>query len=144
MIVFPVLTWTTLGMLAWPFTRLRNLGVIWRRATLPASLIVIAAHMTKAVEKLATWGGYLPLALRDPAGEGAARGIADGSLASPAALIGMPVVFSVGIVLLITALYLIRREVALEAGAARPKNQERAVEADGCSIPTARSSRPMR
>jgi hypothetical protein len=70
--------------------------------------------MTKAIEKLATWGGYLPLALKDPAGVDTARSITDMALASPAALIGMPAVFSLGTILLIAALYLMRRETRLK------------------------------
>jgi polyferredoxin len=113
--VFPMLLWTALGLVAMPFVRSWNLGAMWRRMALPASLIIMAAHMTKAIEKLATWGGYLPLALRDPAGETTARGITDKALASPAAIIGMPVIFSIGTILLIAALYLMRREFVLHA-----------------------------
>ncbi|MCC6489822.1 MAG: 4Fe-4S binding protein [Candidatus Hydrogenedentes bacterium] len=112
-IIFPLLLWTVLGLVAMPFVRSRNLGAIWRSMALPVSLIIMAAHMTKAFEKLSTWGGYLPLALHDPAGEATARGITEKVLAPPSALVGMPVILSIGTLLLIAALYVMRRETGL-------------------------------
>ncbi len=131
--VFPLLLWTAMGLVAMPFVRSRNLSALWRGMALPASLVIMAAHMTKAIEKLATWGGYLPHVLRDPAGEATARRITDGVPASPAALIGMPLVLSAGVILLIVALYLMRRESVIQAASAstrtsaRPRNRPESV-----------------
>lgn len=132
-LVYPFLLWTILGLAAAPFAGSWNLGDIWRRIALPSSLVIMAAHMTKAIEKLATWGGYLPHALRDPAGEATARDITDGVLTSPAALIGMPLVLSAGVIMLIIALYLMRRETVIQAAPsarqapARPRNRPESV-----------------
>ena len=92
------------------------------------SFIIMAAHLSKAIEKLATWAGYFRLALRDPAGETTARGITDKGLASPAASIGMPAVLHIGIILLIAALYLIRRKFSVhsEKAGLEAKNLSRA------------------
>ncbi len=131
--VFPLLLWTALGLAVMPFVRSRNLSALWRGMALPASLIIMAAHMTKAIEKLATWGGYLPHALRDPAGKVTAHDITDGVLTSPAALIGMPLVLSAGVIMLIIALYLMRRETVIQAAPSarqaptRPRNRPETV-----------------
>ena len=51
--------------------------------------MVAAAHMAKAVEKMATWGGYLPYALKEPLGADASRAFADGQFALPTPILPM-------------------------------------------------------
>ncbi len=113
-VIFPLLLWTILGYVIMAIKGYSSLIQAWRSMALPISLIIMAAHMTKAIEKLATWGGYLPYAIQDPTGVETAQGITDKLIASPVAIVGMPVILSVGTFLFIAALYLMHRETTLQ------------------------------
>ena len=54
-------------------------------------MVVAAGHMAKGLAKIASWGGFLPGALRDPAGTDTAIAIAAGDLPKPAPLVAVPV-----------------------------------------------------
>lgn len=49
------------------------------------------AHLARAAAKLTSWGGFLPLALRDPQGLHTLERLGDGSLTAPAAMVGLTV-----------------------------------------------------
>ncbi len=108
--VFPLLLWSCMALVAKSALRTVRISDIWKRMAYPASMIVAALHMTKALEKLATWTGYLPHALRDVTGLETVRAIGNGELAVPASLAEMSAILTVGVVLLAVSGYMIRRE----------------------------------
>ena len=108
--VFPVLLWSLSAFPSMVMNREQTIGQLWRRMAYPASLIIAALHMTKAMEKLSTWSGYIPQALRDPSG-GSAGVLRQGAeLVVPAPLPGNEYILTAGLLLLCAAILLIRRE----------------------------------
>jgi len=87
----------------------------WQRLAYPVSIIVIAGHLAKALEKLASWIGFLPLALRDPEGAATATGITDGTLAAPGSWLPPLALYAAGLVFLVLAVRIICREAALRS-----------------------------
>lgn len=85
----------------------------WPRIVLPMAVLVAAGHMAKALEKLATWAGYLPGALREPLAEKAVLDYAGGVTPMPGALLPMAVVSAVGLGLIGAALFYALRESRL-------------------------------
>ncbi len=114
-IVFPLLLWTVLAVFTMPITGLRRIGDIWRLLAYPVSLVVIVAHMTKALEKLVSWSGFLPYAVRNSDGVDTARKITDGSLAVPPPLLEMPVLLLVVGLFALLALVLTWRKSKINA-----------------------------
>jgi hypothetical protein len=53
---------------------------------------VAISHLAKAAAKVASWGGFLPLALRDPRGLDTFRQIAGHSLKAPGSLLGLSII----------------------------------------------------
>jgi polyferredoxin len=85
-LLFPALAWG-LGTLA---ARLAGLERTLRAAALAvlswAAPVVAGLHVAKAVVRVAGWGGFLPLALRDPTGTTTAEALASHVLAPPVPL----------------------------------------------------------
>jgi len=115
----PLALWTLAGVLARVLGEGAALGPIWRRLALPLAVIVSAGHMTKALAKLSSWAGFLPLALEDPSGRGTVARLAGGSVPSPAPLLPVHVVVGAGCVLIVSASLLSLREARLREGTLR-------------------------
>jgi len=69
-----------------------DLRTLLLAAATGAAPVVAVAHFAKAVAKVTSWGGFLPLAVHDPQGMETFRGIADHTLAAPARLLGLSMV----------------------------------------------------
>lgn len=104
---FPLLLWSVLGLCAKPLLRIPGLMETWRRIAYPVSLFVIVAHMTKALEKLSTWSGFLPNAMRDPSGVRTVKAMIDGTIIPPEAIAGPHVILLTGAALLSVAVFLL-------------------------------------
>ena len=85
----------------------------WRRLALPVAVIIAAGHMAKGLAKIASWGGYLPLALRNPDGRDSAAAITSGAVTKPAHLLPLPAVSIIGLVLLAAMIVYALRESRL-------------------------------
>jgi len=89
LVLFPLAVWALIaaaGKLAGHRGRWRSLLL---GAATGAAPIVAVAHLAKAVAKIASWSGFLPLAIGDPQGLETLHRLAEGSIAAPAELLGL-------------------------------------------------------
>ena len=108
--VLPLLVWLVLGAVVLLCRGANSLLEAWRRLALPMAVVIAAGHMAKGLAKLASWGGYLPLALGEPIGRDNALAITAGTLSKPASLLPMSVVSAASLVLILAMLYYALRE----------------------------------
>ncbi len=89
LLIFPVL----LGILATGLARILGYHGTWRDlfigAATGAAPVVAIAHLAKAAAKLSSWGGFLPMALRDPAGIESLHRIGDKTIAAPTPILAL-------------------------------------------------------
>ncbi len=92
LVFFPLGLWLVASGVAYAFGHRQSLKSLLLAAATGAAPVVAVAHLAKAVAKVSSWGGFLPLALRDPAGTETLHQIAHKTLASPAALTSLSLV----------------------------------------------------
>ncbi len=109
----PAAVWVVLGATVLLLRGAKSMGEAWQRLALPLVVIISAAHMTKGLAKICSWGGYLPLALAHPTGVDAALAISAGELPKPGHLLPMAVVSALGVVLVGTMIAFALRESRL-------------------------------
>ncbi len=80
---------------------------------LPLAVVIAAGHMCKGLAKVASWAGFLPLALQDPSGADTALRLSEKTLSQPAALLPMSVVSAMAVVLVWTGACFALREARL-------------------------------
>jgi polyferredoxin len=117
--LFPALLWSMLGALVSFFDNIEKLTTVWRRLALPMAVIIAAGHMAKAVAKMASWAGYLPHALREPAGLETVQKMTTGAIAPPAALLSKPLVSVIGLALIFVGIAFAIREFRMAQPTAR-------------------------
>ena len=113
LVVVPLVVWTLLSAVTRLLGDGDTLSQVWRRAALPVAVVVSAGHMAKSIAKSASWGGFLPGAMREPGGVETVLALTNGTLARPGSLLPMSVVAGAGVVLLLAGLCLALREVGL-------------------------------
>ncbi|MBI5830006.1 MAG: 4Fe-4S binding protein [Chloroflexi bacterium] len=91
LLVFPLAVWLVIAGIGYLLGHCGNLATLLLAAATGAAPVIAVAHLAKAAAKMASWGGFLPLALRGPRGIDALHRIADHSLSAPAAFIGLSV-----------------------------------------------------
>lgn len=74
---------------------------------------IAAGHMAKGLAKIASWGGYLPMAIKEPQGAETALAITAGTMGKPASMLPMDVVSVLSLFLLVTMAYFSLRESRL-------------------------------
>ncbi len=111
--VAPLLLWLALGGVVMLFGKTRNIGEAWRRLALPLVVVIAAGHMAKGLAKIASWGGYLPMSLKEPRGTETALAITSGSLEKPGPLTPIVVVSVLSLLLLAIMTYFSLRESRL-------------------------------
>ncbi len=89
LVVFPLAVWAVVAVASRVLGHQTGARSLLLSAATGAAPVVAVAHLAKAVAKLSSWGGYLPAALRDPAGEETFRAIANQTLASPDRLVDL-------------------------------------------------------
>jgi hypothetical protein len=77
---------------------------------LPLAVVIAAGHMAKGLAKINSWGGYLPMAVKEPRGTETALAITAGTMDKPASLIPMVVVSVLGLLLIAMMGYYSLRE----------------------------------
>jgi hypothetical protein len=92
LVLFPLVVWGAIGLVAYVAGYRRDLASLFLAAATGAAPVVAVAHLAKAAAKMASWSGYLPLALRDPEGIETFRRIADRVIQAPGSLVGLTVV----------------------------------------------------
>jgi hypothetical protein len=117
--VVPAVVWLLLGflvvfgsvmMLDREVIRLRD---AWRRIALPMAVLLAAGQMAKGLAKFVSWVGFLPPAVRDPAGVDTALAIHAKTLPQPAAILPMPAVSILAMLLVLAGGWLALREARL-------------------------------
>lgn len=106
LILFPAGIWTVVTLVARFLGYRGELRRLLAAATLGAAPVVAVAHLAKALAKVGFWGGYLPLALRDPRGMETFRQISQKTLQPSADLWALPVV---GWMMLLALLFVVVR-----------------------------------
>jgi len=86
--LFPLGIWGTTALVGRIAGHRSGLGPLLVAAATGAAPVVAAAHLAKAVAKLASWSPFLPLSLHDPKGMHTLQRLAEGSLAAPVTLVG--------------------------------------------------------
>jgi polyferredoxin len=92
LVLFPLAVWAAIAGASHLAGHRAGLRSLLLAAATGAAPVVAIAHLAKAVAKISSWGGYLPLSLRDPRGVDTLRHFADRSLSAPTALVGLTVV----------------------------------------------------
>ncbi len=92
LVIFPILVWAAVSLLGYLMGHRGGLRTLLLAAATGAAPVVAAAHVSKAAAKVASWGGYLPLAVSDPNGMETFRQIGDHGIAMPAGLLGLSTV----------------------------------------------------
>ena len=90
--LFPMAVWVVIAAFAQVLGHRQGLRSVLLAAATGAAPVVAIAHLAKAAAKVAAWGGFLPLALRDPYGAGTAQRLGDHALAYPPELLSLRVV----------------------------------------------------
>jgi polyferredoxin len=92
LVFFPLLVWTIISGIGYLMGHRGEFKTLLLAAATGAAPVIAVAHLAKAAAKVASWGGYLPLALRDPAGMDTFHLIANHTLSTPSGLLGLSVV----------------------------------------------------
>ncbi|MEW6745280.1 MAG: 4Fe-4S binding protein [Planctomycetota bacterium] len=92
LVLFPILVWGVIAGVAYLAGHRTGLRALLLAAATGAAPVVAVAHLAKAAAKIASWGSFLPLAIRDPHGVETLHRITDMSLAAPAPLASLPLV----------------------------------------------------
>jgi len=90
LVLFPLLLWSVSAGLAY----LSGFRPGWKGLLLAAATgaapVVAVAHLAKAAAKVSSWSGFLPGALRDPAGLHTLERISNRTAAAPGPFVGLP------------------------------------------------------
>jgi polyferredoxin len=111
--VVPLAIWLLLGGLVILLRGAATLPEAWRRLALPLAVVIAAGHMAKGLAKIASWGGYFPMALREPTGRQTALAITEEVLDKPDPLMSLTVVSVISLILLAAMAYFSLRESRL-------------------------------
>lgn len=101
LVLFPVSVWAVVlagGLLLGHREGLKRLVLVTATAAAP---IIAISHLAKALAKISSWGGYLPLSMRDPNGVATFDRYASGILEAPMRLIELS---SIGWLMLVLAI----------------------------------------
>ncbi|MBM4321838.1 MAG: hypothetical protein FJ125_18350 [Deltaproteobacteria bacterium] len=89
LMLFPLVVWGAIASVGYLVGHRTGLRSLLLAAATGAAPVVAMAHLAKATAKLTSWGGFLPLSLRDPQGLRTLEQLGDGSLTAPAAMVGL-------------------------------------------------------
>jgi len=92
LLLYPAVIWGLVALVMLAFGKRGGLGTALRAVATGAAPVVALAHLAKALAKLASWGGFLPLSLVDPRGVSTFEALAAQTLATPGRLVGLSVV----------------------------------------------------
>lgn len=114
--IVPIALWLLLGLIATALGEVQGIGETWRRIALPMAVIISSVHMAKGIEKIATWGGFLPGALQEPLGVHTAMAIGEKIIASPGPLLPHIMYATIGVFLIALGLRYALRESRIANG----------------------------
>jgi polyferredoxin len=91
LVLFPLVVWGAIAGVGYLAGHRAGLRSLLLAATTGAAPVVALAHLAKAAAKVTSWGGFLPLSLRDPRGLHTLEQLGDRSLTAPVAMVGLTV-----------------------------------------------------
>lgn len=91
LLIFPAVFWSLVAFGARFVGHRERPGSLLFAAATGAAPVIALAHVAKALAKLGSWGGFLPLALRDPRGMLTLKELGNHQVHPPAPLWGFPV-----------------------------------------------------
>jgi ferredoxin len=89
LVAFPMVVWGTIALGAYVLGHRGDPRSLALAAATGAAPVVAVAHLAKALAKVTSWGGYLPLALGDPRGLSTLHRLAEESLRAPPPVVGI-------------------------------------------------------
>ena len=104
LVLFPLLVWAGISGIGYLMGHRGNLRTLLLAAATGAAPVVAVAHLAKAGAKITAWGGFLPLAVRDPRGLDTLYRLVDHTLTPAAGLLGLS---AVGWAMLVLTLLLV-------------------------------------
>lgn len=90
LVLFPAVLWAVTACLAYTLGHRSGWRKLFLAAATGAAPVIAIAHLAKAIAKVSSWGGYLPLAVAEPVGVDTFNQIAQGALAAPSRLLSFP------------------------------------------------------
>ena len=99
LVIFPAMLWLIALGVSRLTIRKASLGAMAGSAALAVAPVIAAAHISKALAKLNSWGMYLPISLGDPNGLSMAESLAANTTAAPATAVPFVAVSVVAIAL---------------------------------------------
>ncbi len=90
--LFPLIAWSMISVIGYLMGHRGDLKTLLLAAATGAAPLVAVGHLAKAVAKVSSWGGFLPMAIQDPKGVETFRSITDHTLIPPPGLLGLPIV----------------------------------------------------
>jgi len=89
LLLLPAAVWSLVAVIARLLGQTSGLKTLLLAAATGAAPVVAMAHLAKALAKITSWAGYLPLAAADPAGQQTFRRLAEGAVARPDRLVDL-------------------------------------------------------
>ncbi|MBM4036078.1 MAG: hypothetical protein FJ291_30460 [Planctomycetes bacterium] len=101
LVLFPLVLWSVAAVVARASSGRQSVRTLLLAAATGAAPAVAVAHLAKSAAKVASWGGFLPLAVADPAGVETLRQLSAKTLAQPARWVGLPLLGWAMLILLV-------------------------------------------
>ncbi|MBI4861324.1 MAG: 4Fe-4S binding protein [Candidatus Riflebacteria bacterium] len=111
LVLFPALVWSVIAAASNVAGHRAGAGSLLLAAATGAAPVVAVAHLAKAAAKVASWGGFLPLALRDPHGVATLQRLSSHATNSPASLVDFSMVGWVMLAILVATAWKARHWV---------------------------------
>jgi len=92
LVLFPLIVWSAIAGMGYIMGHRGDLKSVLLAAATGAAPVVAVAHLAKAVAKISTWGGFLPMAVGTPKGIETFRAITEQTQSPPAGLLGLSIV----------------------------------------------------
>ncbi len=92
LVLLPLLVWSVIVGVGGLADKRIDLKTQLLAVATGAAPVVAVAHLAKAVAKISSWGGFLPLAIDDPIGAHNFRSIADNLQSPPEGILGLSMV----------------------------------------------------
>jgi polyferredoxin len=91
LVLFPLVVWSAIAGAGYLVGHRSGLHSLLLAAATGAAPVVAVAHLAKAAAKIAFWGGFLPLSLRDPQGLHTLERLGNERLTAPVAMVSLSV-----------------------------------------------------
>jgi polyferredoxin len=88
-VLFPLTAWGSIALIGFLLGHRSGIRQLLLAIATGIAPIAAVAHLTKAVAKMSSWGGFIPIALKEPHGLKTMERLADHAISPPPVLLGM-------------------------------------------------------